>query len=174
MRRSRTKRRFVDPAATSRPDTAASREVALGRLRNAIGFNLRLAQEASFRAFAKRVGDHDLKPRRYALLTIIHENPGLTQAALGRASGRDKSSITPALQDLVRRELVERRTDPKDGRVRTLWLTPKGVAVTKHLARAARAHHRFLLAAIGPENGPVFIELLNRLERACSKYDTGE
>ena len=170
----KTRQRSTEPAAAPRPKTVATREVALGRLPSAIGFNLRLAQEAAFRAFAKRVGDPDLKPRRYALLTIIHGNPGLTQAALGRASGRDKSSITPALQDLVHRGLVKRRADPKDGRVRTLWLTPKGVAVTDQLARAARAHHRFLLSAIGPENGAMFISLLNRLESACSNYDAGD
>lgn len=96
----------MKPSGKTRKTDEAEPTVRLGRLKNALGFNLRLAQEASFLAFSDRVGDSDLKPRRYAMLTLIHENPGLTQAELGRASGREKSSITPALQDLIRRGLV--------------------------------------------------------------------
>ena len=69
----------------------------LGPLTDFIGFHLRLAQEASFQAFARRVRDLDLRPGRFAVLALIGENPGISQTALGRASGRDKSSLTPAL-----------------------------------------------------------------------------
>ena len=65
---------------------------ALGPLADMVGYHLRLAQEASFRAFAQRVGARSLKPRRFAILLLIDQNPGLTQTALSRASGRDKST----------------------------------------------------------------------------------
>ena len=144
--------------------------VRLGRLKNALGFNLRLAQEASFRAFAHRVGDRNLKPRRYALLALIDENPGMTQAELGRASGRDKSSITPALRDLLRRRLVKRGADAHDKRVHTLSLTPKGKAVLRALVRAAERHDRLIEKSIGVENRAVFMQMLQSLAAAAQKY----
>ena len=72
----------------------AAEPLRLGPLADFVGFHLRLAQEASFQAFARRVRDLDLRPGRFAVLALIGENPGISQTALGRVSGRDKSSLT--------------------------------------------------------------------------------
>ena len=56
-----------------------------------------MAQIASFQAFAREVGEVDLPPGRFALLTLIGRNPGISQTVLSRAAGRDKSTLTPAL-----------------------------------------------------------------------------
>jgi DNA-binding MarR family transcriptional regulator len=146
---------------------ADATELRLGRLSDALGFNLRLAQEASFRAFAHRVGDPDLKPRRYAMLQLIDQNPGLTQAELGRASGRDKSSITPALRDLSRRGLVKRSAVAYDRRVYTLRLTPKGRLLLRKLTGAAKEHDRMIAAGIGSENRAKFLSLLRAVTGAA-------
>ena len=49
--------------------------VRLGPLADFIGFHLRIAQEASFQAFARRAGAVELGPGRFALLMLIGENP---------------------------------------------------------------------------------------------------
>ena len=86
-----------EPTADS-PDEEAN--IRLGGLANFIGFHLRLAQDASFRSFARHTGVRDLKPGRFAAMTVIQNNPGITQADLGRSIARDKSSVTPLIQDL--------------------------------------------------------------------------
>ncbi|MFN3351909.1 MarR family winged helix-turn-helix transcriptional regulator [Pseudorhodoplanes sp.] len=150
----------------------AASGIPVGRLKEAIGFHLRLAQEASFRAFAERAGraGAGLKPNRYAMLTIIQENPGLTQAALGRASRREKSTVTPALNELVRNGLVKRRASPADRRVQTLWLTAKGKRHLRELTRHAIAHNEFLIGLIGQEHRDHLMELLCRIIRGCGDY----
>lgn len=145
-------------------------EVRYGRLAGALGFNLRIAQEASFRAFAHRVGDAAMRPRRYAMLVLIRENPGLTQAELGRSAGREKSSITPALNDLVKLGLVERRAVAVDRRVQTLWLTRKGEQRYRELTRHAVQHDRLLERAIGRGNRVRFLGLLSRIVAAAQDY----
>jgi len=154
----RTSARVARRNAPARPQET----VALGPLADMVGFHLRLAQEASFRAFAQRVGARDLKPRRFAILTLIDQNPGLTQTALGRASGRDKSSLTPALDDLERRGLIERRRAPKDRRVRALYLTVGGRSLLRELRRHALAHDRQLDRILGTGKAP-FLAGLRRI-----------
>jgi hypothetical protein len=56
---------------------SAVEPLSLGPLADFIGFHLRLAQEASFQAFARRVRDLDLRPGRFAVLALIGENPGI-------------------------------------------------------------------------------------------------
>src|SRR5260370_3939864 len=121
----------------------------LGPLADFIGFHLRLAQEASFQAFARRVRGLDLRPGRFAVLALIGENPRISQTALGRVSGRDKSSLTPALDDLAGRALIHRRRVARDRRSYALSLTPKGERLLAMLLTHGRAHDRRLGAILG-------------------------
>ncbi|WP_245614953.1 MarR family winged helix-turn-helix transcriptional regulator [Muricoccus aerilatus] len=141
--------------------------VRLGPLTDTIGFHLRLAQEASFAAFARRNAGSDgagsgLKPGRFAILAMIRENPGLSQTALGLAVGRDKSTLTPALAELERCGLV-RRDRGADRRSYALSLTPAGEAALTALSRHAEAHDRALDRLVGAEHRAAFLDTLRRL-----------
>ena len=135
----------------------------LGPLADFVGFHLRLAQEASFQAFARRVREYQMRPGRFAVLALIGENPGISQTALGRAAGRDKSTLTPALNDLVRRALVKRRRVASDRRSYALSLTAKGRRLLDELTLHARAHDRMLDEIVGLRRKADFIRTLRRL-----------
>jgi len=137
-------------------------KIELGTLGEVIGFNLRLAQDASFRVFAKHSGEPHLKPGRFAAMMVIHNNPGLTQADLGRAIARDKSSITPLVQGLHRAGLVTRQTSGTDRRSTTLTLSKAGEAALSALLVRALEHDRKLDAIIGARKAE-FVELLRKI-----------
>ena len=153
---------MTKPARKSQ-DRRKEQPIKLGPLRNLIGFQLRRAQDVSFQAFARRVGEADLGPGRYAILALINENPGLNQTELSRASGRDKSTLTPALRDLEKRSFVTRHRHPTDGRAYSLHLTPKGKAYLAELTEHAEAHDRALDAIVDSYHKPLLIHLLERI-----------
>ena len=97
-----------------------------GPLQNWVGFHLRLAQTASFQAFARETADVDLSPGRFATLMLIGRNPGISQTALSRANARDKSTLTPVLDDLERRRFIKRIRPKSDRRSYRLMLTTAG------------------------------------------------
>ncbi len=138
------------------------RPVLLGELENYVGFHLRLAQSASFKAFRRLTGESDLRPGWFAVLAIIHNNPGITPMALSRASGRDKSTITPVLRELLREELVRRSANPADKRSYALFLTPHGEEKLAHLAACAAEHDRELDEIVGDKKQEL-IRLLRRI-----------
>lgn len=152
---------IAQAAEAQRP--AGDDAIRLGPLADFIGFHLRLAQEASFRAFAQRSGYPGIKPSRFAIMTLIAENPGLSQTALGRAAGRDKSTLTTALDDLTRRGLVRRDREPNDRRSYRLHLTDRGKEVLAELMERAREHDRLLDSIVGPDKKPELIRLLARI-----------
>ena len=135
------------------------RDFSLGLLEDRIGFHLRLAQNASFKAFKKKTGEADLKPGWFAVLSLIHDNPGITPLVLSRASGRDKSTITPVLRDLQRNRLIDRKTVPADKRSYTLSLTKAGKARLAELTQHALEHDRILDGIVGAGK-PEFLRLL--------------
>ncbi len=158
----------MSQARTTRDTATGVAVLRLGQLEHYLGFHLRLAQEASFQAFARRTGRADLRPGRFAILALIEANPGVSQTALSAAAGRDKSTLTPALADLERRGLIRRDRMPRDRRSYALSLTEPGRAVLRELARHAAAHDRELDRLVGLANKPAFLAALRRIAMGLS------
>ena len=137
--------------------------VDFGPLAQWVGFNLRMAQEAAFQAFSHLSREIGEKPGRFATLTLIGRNPGISQTELSQANGRDKSSLTPVVEDLVRRGLVKRSRLKHDRRAYRLNLTPAGRQVLASLNACARRHERNLDRIIGAGERTRFIAVLKRI-----------
>jgi DNA-binding MarR family transcriptional regulator len=141
----------------------AADAIEFGPLACWIGFNLRMAQEATFQAFSHRSQEIGESPGRFAALTLIARNPGISQTELSLASGRDKSSVTPVVEDLVRRGLIERKRVRSDRRAYRLNLTPAGKKTLATLTRCARVHERNLERIIGRQDRTRFLAILKKI-----------
>ncbi len=157
MKERRLRRRL-----TRNGETVAA-AVNFGPLAGWIGFNLRMAQEASFQAFSRRSQAIGESPGRFATLTLIGRNPGISQTELSHANGRDKSSVTPVVEDLVRRGLVARKRVRSDRRAYRLNLTPAGRKTLADLTACARRHERNLDRLIGRGERQRFLAVLKRI-----------
>jgi DNA-binding MarR family transcriptional regulator len=137
-----------------------------GPLEGWIGFNLRMAQDASFQAFSRLSQEIGVRPGRFATLALIAQNPGISQTALSRANSRDKSTLTPLIADLIRRGLVRRTRMHNDRRSYRLTLTKAGEALLAQLTTCALEHERRLDAAIGARQRAQFLRTLRKLAAA--------
>jgi DNA-binding MarR family transcriptional regulator len=146
-----------------RSGEAIGLSVNFGPLAHWVGFNLRMAQEAAFQAFSHLSQEIGESPGRFATLTLIARNPGISQTELSLANGRDKSSLTPVVEDLVKRGLVERKRMDSDRRTYRLNLTPSGKKVLTMLTRCARRHERNLDRVIGERDRMLFIQILKKI-----------
>ncbi len=136
---------------------------AFGPLADWVGFNLRMAQASAFQAFSHLSREIGERPGRFATLMLIGQNPGISQTALSRANGRDKSSLTPVLEDLVRRGLVQRQRMRGDRRTYRLKLTAAGERVLEQLVVCAKRHEKNLDRIIGAKNRATFLRILKRI-----------
>jgi DNA-binding MarR family transcriptional regulator len=148
---------------TSRSEKAAA--IDLGPLDNYIAFHLRLAQELALRAFAMRSGKADFKPGWFAILMVTRLNPGISQSALGRAIGRDKSTISPLIRELQARALIARKPSAGDKRSVTLSLTKAGQNELDALLRHVDAHDRRLDEIVGADKTKL-LALLRKIANA--------
>ena len=150
-------------ARRGRNGEAIAESINFGPLAYWVGFNLRMAQESAFQAFSRRSQEIGESPGRFATLTLIARNPGISQTELSLANGRDKSSLTPVVEDLVRRGLVERKRMNSDRRTYRLNLTPAGKKTLTQLTRCARRHERNLDAIIGLRDRKRFLQILKKI-----------
>jgi DNA-binding MarR family transcriptional regulator len=117
------------------PRAAADDKLDFGPFDDWIGFRLRMAQIASFQSFARHAQSVGLSPGRFAALSLIDRNPGISQTALARAIGSDKSTLTPVLDNLVKRGLISRVRTRSDRRLYELSLTDAGRKVMRAFFR---------------------------------------
>ncbi len=141
----------------------AAAGVDFGPLADWIGFHLRMAQTAAFQAYVHRTRELDLSPGKFSALSVIGSNPGLSQTQLSQAIGSDKSTLTPAIEELVRRGLVRRSRMPEDKRTYRLTITAQGEKILRELTACAVAHERELDAIVGPRERTQFLRALRRI-----------
>src|SRR5215210_4852316 len=94
-----------------------------------------LGQEAMRRLRAAHTA-HNLKPRQFEILGLLHDHGGLAQRELMQTMGVDPSILVTLLNPLEADGLVARERDPGDRRRHLVTLTPAG---ERQLASASRA-----------------------------------
>jgi DNA-binding MarR family transcriptional regulator len=119
----------TDPQTTARPSILDEHRTRPGLLLALLG------QEAMHRLRAAHTA-HDLKPRQFQILGLLHDHGGLGQGELVREMGVAASVLVTLLNPLEAEGLVARERDPGDRRRHLVTLTPAG---EQRLARAARA-----------------------------------
>lgn len=128
-----------------------------------IGYQVRLAQIAVFRDFDATVGELNVTPGLFGVLVIIDNNPGVTQNALAKATHLDRSTMVTVIDNLERRELVERRPAASDRRVNTLVLTAKGSKLLKKLKGLVAEHEKRLCGNLSAKEQATLVKLLQRI-----------
>jgi DNA-binding MarR family transcriptional regulator len=97
------------------------------------GYRLRRAQQAAYQAFDEACSRWNITPAQFGLLCKIADNPGISQTALARWVGLQRSTLGEIVNRLARRKLISRHRDPKDRRSYALSLTPEGEAFLEEL-----------------------------------------
>jgi DNA-binding MarR family transcriptional regulator len=141
-------------------------EPSLGPLPSYIGYTLRRAQVAMFRDFVRREPGLDVTPGRFSLLALIAANPGISQGALARVHGLDKSTLSPAVDKLAQDGLIRRERASTDRRFYALSLTGEGVRTLGRVTAMVARQERAMAAAIEPAEAASLIDMLRRVAEA--------
>ena len=136
-----------------------------GVLPTLLGYMLRRAQSAVFTDFATtfQTAGATLTPGEFGLLVLVARNTGLSQMALARALGIDRSTLVPILDRLQARDLVVRRRSPTDGRTHALELTPAGARALARFTKLVRAHEKRIASHLSTAETQVLIDLLEKV-----------
>jgi len=86
--------------------------------------------------FAAQLGELRLGFTQLAALYVLADGGTTTIADLADLIGRSPSATSRIADSLVKRRLVERRTERDDRRQRSVWLTARGRAVLRSVDRA--------------------------------------
>jgi MarR family transcriptional regulator, organic hydroperoxide resistance regulator len=103
---------------------------------------------------------HGIQLRDYIVLSALDKTPNLTQAELGKALGLDRTTLMTQLDRLERMDLVVRRSDPRDRRIRIPEITEAGNRLRATVAGACESAEAAALSGFSPEHVRIFRQML--------------
>jgi len=102
----------------------------------------------------------------YDVLANIFHAPGLTQQALAAKLLVGRSAMSMLLPVLERRGLIERRSDEADRRVRRLWLTAEGEALTRKAMAIHVAEIEAMMTVLSDDECNAVGEMMRQVGKA--------
>jgi DNA-binding MarR family transcriptional regulator len=107
-----------------------------------------------------------MRPYLYGILARIRDRQPVRISDVAEDTGYDRSTISRHVAELTNQGCVARESDPDDGRVVIVRLTPHGADVIERVYEAWRATLADLTADWSAEDREAFVSLLGRLDAA--------
>lgn len=133
-------------------------------------FNAVLRLRQDFRQKVKRelreLGYSDLTMEMSQVLYYIHfmaKDQRSNQQDIADRTGKNKSSVTSLIDNLVKRNLIDRQTDPNDRRSNIITLTPQGLEFVEEIYD--KVYHTFDIskADMTPEQVKQMTDMMEKL-----------
>ncbi|WP_439498011.1 MarR family winged helix-turn-helix transcriptional regulator [Bosea sp. (in: a-proteobacteria)] len=118
------------------------------------------------KVFTEALAPLGIQLAHYDVLANVFHVPGLTQQQLAEKLLVGRSAMSMLLPELERRALIERRGDEADRRVRRLWLTPEGEALTRQAMAIHVARIESMMTVLSDEECGTIGELMRRVAKA--------
>jgi DNA-binding MarR family transcriptional regulator len=113
--------------------------------------------------FAERLGVLGIAPPDAGILRLLRMEAGLSQQELSSKLKIHPSRLVAILDNLEKRGFVERRANPDDRRLYSLYLTKDGGEVLERISKVAREHQDALLSALNKDERDELATLLLRI-----------
>ncbi|MFF5897435.1 MarR family winged helix-turn-helix transcriptional regulator [Streptomyces argenteolus] len=130
------------------------------------GHLARRLQQAHHLMWNTMVSQETTSPQ-FAVLNALTAEPGLDQRTVGERVGLDRSTIAEVVSRLLRRELLDKVRDPRDGRRFQLRLTDEGVRTHRRLALRTVRMNQVFLGPLSAGEQRTLLDLMHRVSEAA-------
>ncbi len=133
-------------------------------LRGLVGYNMKRAFMAVGADLARSLDPFGLRMLTFTALTLVDDNPGLSQSQLAQAMQMERPNLVVVVDELERRGLITRDRVPTDRRAYALHVTAEGARLRASAANAVAAHEARLTAGLTPGEQTALIAALRAIE----------
>jgi len=132
-------------------------------LHDRLGYLLKHANLALSELTGPALAPLGINGRELAVLTVLGAAEALAQQQAAGRLGVDRTTMVDLVDELERKQLVERRSDPDDRRRNLVFLTATGRRALEQGSQAAREAEQTFLAALDPAEADQFRAMLQRV-----------
>lgn len=135
-------------------------------LRGLVGYNMKRAFMVIRADLARTLEPFELRMMTYTALTLVSDNPGLSQSQLAGAMQVERPNLVVIVDELETRGLITRDRVPTDRRTYALRITGDGARLLANATRAVAAHESELMGTLSAAEEAALVATLNRIESA--------
>lgn len=146
-----------------------SESVQLAQLPTYLGYQIRQAQIAVFRDLSSSMKHIRLSPGEFSLLTLVKNNPGVSQIALANVYDLDKSTLSHAVKGMVERGLIIKSRSKDDRRYNGLKLSPSGRVLLDKVTSIIETQERTMDSILTPREKEQLLDSLIRISGVLTK-----
>ncbi|MBY5932729.1 MarR family winged helix-turn-helix transcriptional regulator [Tateyamaria omphalii] len=119
-----------------------------GFVKSYLLYLLAACSETASAEFHAKVRKSGLRVPEWRVLACLNDEDGQMITHLAHVALAEQSRLTRIIDGMVKRDLLERRSDKSDGRRVRIYLTDKGRAIATDLVEQAKAHETDLLSRL--------------------------
>jgi DNA-binding MarR family transcriptional regulator len=142
---------------------AADDDVQTEFLSSVCGYNLHRATYRLATDFLRSLANTGMRPVLVSILSVVDENPGISQGAVGVTLGIARANIAPLMSELQTLKLLRRTRHKSDRRVFAIRLTSEGERVLRECKARIRAHENRMLRNLTDGEREALIAALNKI-----------
>ncbi len=139
----------------------------IGPLNDLMTYHLRRAQVSAFNNFSEAMSETQVTPGQFGVLTLIASNEGMSQSAVARALGVERSTMVAVIDGLQNRNLVIRKPSKTDRRSNALELSDEGLRVYERGVELAKEGDAKTVGSLSDEEAVQLMTLLRKLNSAA-------
>jgi DNA-binding MarR family transcriptional regulator len=113
--------------------------------------------------FAERLDALELSPPDAGIIRLLRMSPGISQQELAARLRIHPSRLVAIVDNLEKRNIVERRANEEDRRLYSLHLTRDGTQLLEGIGKVAREHQDALLSGLSGEERGQLAALLRKV-----------
>jgi DNA-binding MarR family transcriptional regulator len=133
-------------------------------LRSLVGYALKRVAAATTADAARALEPFGLRVTTFSALSVICDNPDVTQSALAQSLAMERSNIVIIIDTLEEAGLIGRHSMPGDRRAYALRATLKGLRRRDAAMMALRENEARQLVNLSPDEQRELAQLLGRIE----------
>ncbi len=137
-----------------------------GRLESRVGYELKRAQHGLRLSMDGTLKELGVTTPQYAALSVLAEEPGLSNATLARRSFVTPQTMNQIIVRLEAAGLVERRAHPEHDRVLQAYLTEEGEKLRQQCAEPVDAVEERMVSGLSEDERSKLLGLLRRCSAA--------
>lgn len=112
----------------------------------------------------------DITTEQWTVLSCLWDNGKINQQMICEFTQKDKPSVTRLIDNLEKKNLVRRKSDPKDRRNRIIHLTPQGAALKQKTTEVVHNIVNHALEDISDEELSIAKDVLLRIMQNLREY----
>jgi len=140
-----------------------SATITMDAVYTAPGYLFRRMQQIAVAIFMEECRAYDLTPVQYAALIAIHTHPGIDATRLSAVIAFDRSTLGSVIERLQAKQLIERKSDAEDKRVKLLHLTRSGATLLRDIMPSVDRAQARMLRPLRPADRKTLMVLLTQL-----------